>query len=129
MRERGEEIPRDAFGHVKIDKINPGTWFANKFAPMIGAEKVLIQKSGYYSRSAPAGEADRALIRACVEVAVESALARVSGLVGQDEDNENALRACEFDRVAGAKPFNTDEAWFLELLSEIGQPLGKKANH
>ena len=23
----GQEVPRDAFGHVKLDKINPGQWF------------------------------------------------------------------------------------------------------
>lgn len=129
MKERGEEIPRDAFGHVKIDKINPGAWFADKFAPMIGAEKVLIQKSGYYARSAPAGMADRELIRACAEVAVASALAGISGLVGNDEDQNGALRACEFDRVAGAKPFNTSEPWFIELLKEIDQPLGQQHLH
>ena len=56
MKSRGEEIPLDPFGHVKIDKINPGAWFADQFAPMIGAEKVLVQKSGYYSRSAPANK-------------------------------------------------------------------------
>ena len=39
MQARGDEVPRDAFGHVKIDKINPGTWFADQFAPMIGADK------------------------------------------------------------------------------------------
>ena len=28
----GEEIPRDPFGHVKLDRINPGRWFAEQFA-------------------------------------------------------------------------------------------------
>ena len=104
MKSRGEEIPLDPFGHVKIDKINPGAWFADQFAPMIGAEKVLVQKSGYYSRSAPANKKDQGLIRECAVVAVRSALDGVSGLVGQDEDQANVIRACEFDRVAGSKP-------------------------
>jgi pyrophosphate--fructose-6-phosphate 1-phosphotransferase len=121
MKSRGEEIPMDPFGHVKIDKINPGAWFADQFAPMIGAEKVLVQKSGYYSRSAPANTRDQALIKECAVVAVHSALNGISGLVGQDEDQGNLIRACEFDRVAGAKPFNTDQIWFAELLSAIGQ--------
>jgi len=121
MKSRNEEIPLDPFGHVKIDKINPGAWFADRFAPMIGAEKVLVQKSGYYSRSAPANTRDQALIKACAVVAVHSALQGISGLVGQDEDQGNLIRACEFDRVAGAKPFNTNQIWFSELLSEIGQ--------
>ena len=129
MKVRGEEIPLDPFGHVKIDKINPGAWFADQFAPMIGAEKVLVQKSGYFSRSAPANSKDKALIKECAVVAVQSALAGISGLVGQDEDQENVIRACEFDRVAGAKPFNTEQAWFNDLLSEIAQPKGTSTSH
>ena len=124
LQSRGEEVPRDAFGHVKIDKINPGEWFAKQFAPMIGAEKVLVQKSGYYSRSAPANERDRELIKACAEVAVQAALDGVSGLVGEDENQGNVIRACEFERVAGAKPFDTTQVWFTDLLNNIGQPKG-----
>jgi len=129
MQERGEEVPRDAFGHVKIDKINPGAWFAEQFAPMIGANKVLVQKSGYYARSAPANVRDQDLIRECAKVAVEAALHGISGLVGQDEDNDNIIRACEFDRVAGAKPFNVNQEWFHSLLEEINQPLGSVVTH
>lgn len=129
MKTRGEEIPLDPFGHVKIDKINPGAWFADRFAPMIGAEKVLVQKSGYYSRSAPANSKDQALIQECAVVAVRAALDGISGLVGQDEDQENVIRACEFERVAGAKPFNTEQNWFNELLGEIDQPKGSTLSH
>ncbi|CAB4342990.1 unannotated protein [freshwater metagenome] len=129
MQSRGEEIPRDAFGHVKIDKINPGSWFAQQFAPMIGAEKVLVQKSGYYARSAPANSRDQELIAQCAQVAVHAALNGINGLVGQDEDQNNVIRACEFERVAGAKPFDTTQAWFRDVLVEIGQPLGDRAVH
>lgn len=124
MRNAGEEIPTDPFGHVKIDKINPGAWFANQFAPMIKAEKVLIQKSGYFARSAPANAADKKLIQECAVVAVRAALDGISGLVGQDEDQGNVIRACEFQRVAGAKPFNTEQVWFEQLLADINQPKG-----
>jgi pyrophosphate--fructose-6-phosphate 1-phosphotransferase len=129
MKSRGEEIPVDPFGHVKIDKINPGAWFADQFAPMIGAVKVLVQKSGYYSRSAPANAKDIELIRNCAVVAVQSALNGISGLVGQDEDQANEIRACEFSRVAGAKPFNTEQIWFDDLLNEIDQPKGSEISH
>ena len=47
--EAGGEVDRDAFGHVKLDTINPGAWFADKFASLIGAEKVMVQKSGYFT--------------------------------------------------------------------------------
>lgn len=129
MRARGEVIPVDPFGHVQIDKINPGAWFAARFAPMIGAEKVLVQKSGYFARSAPANARDQKLIKDCAAVAVDSALAGVSGLVGEDENQNNEIRACEFDRVAGAKPFDTNQSWFDSLLSEIDQPKGQLSSH
>ena len=31
LEAEGEEVPRDAFGHVRLDDINPGQWFANQF--------------------------------------------------------------------------------------------------
>lgn len=129
MESKGEDIPRDAFGHVQIDKINPGAWFAKQFAPMIEADKVLVQKSGYYARSAPANTRDQELIRACAEVAVTAALEGISGLVGQDENQGNVIRACEFERVAGAKPFDVTQNWFTSLLADIGQPVGSPAHH
>ena len=47
----GQEVQRDPFGHVQLDKVNPGAWFAKQFAEKLGAEKVMVQKSGYFSRS------------------------------------------------------------------------------
>jgi len=132
MEAKGEEIPRDAFGHVKLDKVNPGQWFGKQFADMIGAEKTLVQKSGYFARAAAANIRDQHLIKSCVDLAVDSAIARVSGVIGHDEDKNNILRAIEFPRIAGGKPFNIDTPWFTELLSEIGQTKGKniaKAGH
>ena len=32
MERNGQEIPRDPFGHVKLDMINPGQWIAKQFA-------------------------------------------------------------------------------------------------
>lgn len=122
----GETVPRDAFGHVKLDRVNPGKWFAKQFADMIGAEKVLVQKSGYYSRAAASNAADIELIKQCCDIAVGCALKRESGVIGQDEDQGDVLRAIEFERIAGGKPFNIDEPWFEELLQTINQPKGKK---
>lgn len=129
MEARGEEVPRDAFGHVKIDLINPGAWFGKQFGPMIGAEKVLVQKSGYFARSAAANPRDLELIKACVDVAVDSAMAGVPGLVGHDEERGHELRAIEFERIKGAKAFNTEEPWFNEVLKNIGQPKGEVVHH
>ncbi len=121
MEAAGEEVPRDAFGHVKLDLINPGKWFSEQFAPMIGAGKVLIQKSGYYSRAAAADERDLELIKKCVDKAVETALGGGTGLVGHDEEQGDELRAIEFERIKGGKNFDIDADWFGELLGGIGQ--------
>jgi pyrophosphate--fructose-6-phosphate 1-phosphotransferase len=122
MTARGQEVPRDAFGHVKLDAVNPGKWFGEQFAKMLGAEKVLVQKSGYFARAAPANAADLALIRRCCDHAVACALRRESGVVGEDEERGNALRAIEFTRIKGGKPFGVEAPWFGEVLQAIGQP-------
>jgi len=124
MEARGEEAPRDAFGHVRLDKVNVGAWFAKQFAEMLGAEKTLVQKSGYYSRAAAANAADRKLIKRCAVKAVQCALAGKGGVVGEDEERANKLRAIEFERIKGGKPFNIQTDWFVQLLKEIGQPMG-----
>jgi pyrophosphate--fructose-6-phosphate 1-phosphotransferase len=124
MEAAGEEVPRDAFGHVKLDAVNPGKWFGQQFAQMLGAEKVLVQKSGYFSRAAPANADDLRLIKSCTDLAVDCAVVRESGVIGHDEDDRNILRAIEFPRIAGGKPFNIDTPWFGELLEAIGQPKG-----
>ncbi len=121
MEAAGQEIPRDPFGHVKLDRINPGQWFAEQFAERVGAEKTMVQKSGYFSRSAAANQADRTLIRQMVEVAVEAAQQGVSGVVGQDEERGDELRTIEFDRIAGGKAFDTSADWFQTVLKRTGQ--------
>ncbi|GAA4366637.1 pyrophosphate--fructose-6-phosphate 1-phosphotransferase [Nocardioides caricicola] len=124
MLARGEEPKRDAFGHVKIDTINPGSWFAKQFAGMVGAEKTMVQKSGYFARSAAANDEDLALIRSCANLAVDAALRGESGVVGQDEEAGDVLRVVEFPRIKGGKAFDPTVGWFTGLLEEIGQPLG-----
>ena len=122
MEAAGEKIPRDAFGHVKLDKLNPGQWFGKRIAEHIGAEKVLVQKSGYFARSAAANEQDLQLIQQCVQFAVTSALNREPGVIGHDEERDGELRCIEFPRIRGGKAFSCDTPWFVELLKDIGQP-------
>ena len=124
MEAAGQAVPRDAFGHLKLDAINPGAYLAKEFAAKIGAEKTLVQKSGYYSRAAAANLADQRLIKGCVDLAVECALRREGGVIGHDEDQDNRLRAIEFDRIKGGKPFDINTPWFEALLAKIGQPKG-----
>ncbi len=126
MQAKGQEVERDAFGHIKLDTINPGKWFGEQFAKMLGAEKVLVQKSGYFARAAAANADDLRLIKSCTDLAVECAFKRESGVIGHDEDNNNVLRAIEFPRIKGGKPFDIDVPWFGEILKAIGQAKGKK---
>lgn len=126
MEAAGETVPRDAFGHVKLDAVNPGRWFGKQFADMLGAEKTLVQKSGYFSRAAASNDDDIELIKACCDLAVECALRGESGVMGQDEDNNDRLCAIAFDRIKGGKPFDINSDWFEELLAKIGQPKGRK---
>lgn len=123
MEADGQEVPRDAFGHVSLAKVNVGAYFSKRLADLVGAEKTLVQKSGYFARSAASNDFDRDLIRRCAEAGVESAIAGVSGCMGQDEDKEgHPIRAIEFERVKGGKPFDVTLPWFQELLKEVGQP-------
>lgn len=127
MIEDGIEPERDAFGHVKLDTINPGQWFAKKFSKLIGAEKVMVQKSGYFSRSAASNEADLELIGQMADMAVECALRGESGVIGQDEEDNDVMKAIDFTRIAGAKPFDVHQDWFAQMLCEIGEPWEPKA--
>ncbi len=126
MESRGEKIDRDAFGHVRLDKVNVGDWFSKRFAKLIGAERNLVQKSGYFARSAAANPEDLKLIRTMVELAVESGLAGKAGVIGQDEERDGELRAIEFPRIKGGKPFDIEAGWFRDMLQQIGQPVGAK---
>ena len=117
----GQEVPKDPFGHVQLDKVNPGAWFAKQFAELLGAEKTMVQKSGYFSRSAAANDRDLALIKECTDLAVDSALRGEPGVIGHDEERGGELRAIEFPRIKGGKAFDTSAPWFTDLLESIGQ--------
>ncbi len=122
MERSGHEVARDAFGHIRLERINPGAWFGKQFAHMLKAEKVLVQKSGYYSRSAPANQFDLDLIRSMADLAVDSAIEGKPGVVGHDEENGDVLSVIAFDRIKGGKPFDITQQWYLDLLDGIGQP-------
>jgi pyrophosphate--fructose-6-phosphate 1-phosphotransferase len=121
IESQGKEVPRDAFGHVRLDEINPGQWFADQFAEALGADKTLIQKSGYFARSAKPGERDLALIKKSAFMAVEFALKEKSGLIGLDDNNDGKLGLIDLQLIKGGKEFDTSQSWFQNMLIEIGQ--------
>ena len=116
---QGEDVPRDSFGHVRLDEINPGQWFAKQFAGHLGADKVLVQKSGYFARSARPGERDLDLIKRSAFLAVESALEKKSGVAGLDEDNGGKLGLIGFERIQGGKHFDHSAEWFQAIKDDI----------
>ena len=121
IESQGQEVPRDAFGHVRLDDINPGQWFAKQFAESLDADKTLIQKSGYFARSAKPGDRDLELIKKSAFMAAEFALKGESGLVGLDDNNNGELGLINLQLIEGGKAFDTTQLWFQEMLSEIGQ--------
>ena len=121
LEAEGEEVPRDAFGHVRLDDINPGQWFANQFSEALGADKTLIQKSGYFARSAKPGSRDLDLIKKSAFMAAKFALQGKSGLVGLDENNNGELGLIDLQLIEGGKEFDTGQSWFSNMLKEIGQ--------
>ena len=123
MEAKGEAVPRDAFGHVRLDEINPGQWFAKQFAKRLGAEKTLVQKSGYFARSAAPNEEDLDLIKRSAFLAAKYALEGKSGVVGMDEDKDGKLTLIDLSRIKGGKPFDIHVPWFTDLLDHIGQPV------
>ena len=117
----GEKVPRDAFGHVRLDDINPGKWFAKQFSEALDADKTLIQKSGYFARSAKPGSRDLDLIKKSAFMAAEFALKGKSGLIGLDENNAGHLGLIDLQLIEGGKEFDTSQSWFVDMLKDIGQ--------
>jgi pyrophosphate--fructose-6-phosphate 1-phosphotransferase len=106
---------------VALDLLNPGEWFAKQFTDRLEAEKTLVQKSGYFGRSAAPNKQDLDLIKISGKLGAQLALAGQSGVIGLDDEKDSELSLIEFERIKGGKPFNTDQIWFNELLTEIGQ--------
>ena len=126
MKKRGEDVPVDAFGPPRLDKVNVGQYVGKRFGELLNAEKVQVFKSGYFARAAAPNKNDLKLIEKCARAAVACALKGESGVVGPDEDNGAVIHACEFSRIKGGKPFNVRKGSFRKMLSEIGQPNPRK---
>ncbi|MAX06204.1 MAG: pyrophosphate--fructose-6-phosphate 1-phosphotransferase [Flavobacteriales bacterium] len=115
----GESILRDAFGHVRLDELNPGEWFAKQFGKRLNANKILVQKSGYFGRSAKANEADLRLIFEIADYAVKIGIEGGNGVIGWDEEDNNKLSCINFNRIKGGKLFNTSLDWYRKMINEI----------
>lgn len=121
LKAKGENVPKDAFGHVKLDMINPGEWFAKQFAKGLESDRTLVQKSGYFARSAAPNNRDLALIKGSAMLAAECAIAGENGVIGMDYEANDELRLIDFKRIKGGREFDINQKWFTEMLTEIGQ--------
>ena len=121
LESEGKKVERDAFGHVALDSLNPGQWFAKQFTDKLSADKTLVQKSGYFARSAAPNKNDLQLIKSSCMFAAENAFKGQNGVVGLDDDNNKQMSLIDFKRIKGGKPFDINQEWFSSLLTEIGQ--------
>lgn len=119
MESRGENLPRDAFGHVKLDHVNAGKWVGEQIMKALNAQKMLVQKSGYFARSSAANAFDLRLIQSCVDFAVECALSGKSGLVGHDTSNGNKLSCIDFTKVTGARPLDVNDPAVIDFFKSL----------
>ena len=120
LESSGKKVYRDAFGHVRLDEINPGLWYAKKIAQWTNAKKVLVQKSGYFARSASPNLIDLQLISKTAKNAVVYALEGQSGVAALREESRQ-IECVDFTEIKGNKPFDLNESWYNDMLIEIGQ--------
>jgi len=86
MTARGAAIDRDAFRPRPPRHHQPGQVVRRAFAKLIGAEKTLVQKSGYFAPLRPANDEDfQAHRHLRPSRAVECAQTGITGLIGHDE--------------------------------------------
>ena len=121
LESSGAEVKRDAFGHVRLDEINPGEWYAKKIAQWTNAKKVLVQKSGYFARSAAPNQSDLSLISKISKKAVDYALDGRSGVAALSDDHNQEIKCIDFEKIKGGKPFDSNQEWYHNMLIEIGQ--------
>ena len=121
-RPPARRCPRDPFGHVQLDKVNPGAWFAKQFAELLGAEKTMVQKSGYFARSAAANDRD---LRADQAVHRPRRRLRAARRGRRHRPRRGARRRAARHRVPadqGRQGRSTPTTpWFTDLLESIGQ--------
>ena len=101
----------------------PGRLVREQFAELLGAEKTMVQKSGYFCPVRAGQRARPRADRTVTTLAVDCALRGEPGVIGHDEERGDELRAIEFERIKGGKPFDLDQDWYTTMLAGIGQPV------
>ena len=121
-KRKGEKVDRDAFGHVKLDQVKVGDWFGKQFGKKIGADKTLVQKSGYFGRSAAANTGrSRPDPRhgACGGRTRPSPAFQASSAMTRSRATSCAPSSSRASRAASISTRQTP--WFADMLRDIGQ--------
>ena len=118
IESKGNEINRDAFGHIQLDSINTGKWISKIISDKINIERVLIQKSGYFARSSAPNSEDLEYIFKICDFAFKQALNGNSGVAGVDE-RTNELSCIDFNLIRGDKGLDINSKWYLDMMKEI----------
>ena len=116
----GNSVRKDAFGHIKLDSIDTGKWLSKIISKNIEIDRVLIQKSGYFSRSSSPNKNDLDYIFKVCDFAFTQAINAISGLAGEDE-RTNQLECISFDDIKGDKKLDTKSDWFSKLNNRINK--------
>ena len=88
-------------------------------ADKIGAQKVLIQKSGYFARSSSPNKDDLKLIGESCKIVVDAISNGKSGVVGMDSLNDGKVSLIDFSRVKGGKLFDVSQDWYIKMQKNI----------
>ena len=117
-RKKGNIIEKDAFGHEKLDSVNAAKWFSSLISKELDFDRILIQKSGYFARSASPNTEDLNYIFKLCDFAFKNALESNSGVVGEDERTGN-LSCIDFNDIKGDKGLDITSDWFLDIIESI----------
>ena len=120
MKKNNKEVKYDAFGHVRLDEINPGKWYADYFKDKLECDKILVKKSGYFARSSAPNVEDLKLINRTSHHAVKCGIEKKSCVVGLS-DESNQIDCIDFSEIKGGKIFDIKTDWYLAMISDIGQ--------
>tara|TARA_Y100001968_G_C19066188_1_gene576100 strand:- start:130 stop:705 length:576 start_codon:yes stop_codon:yes gene_type:complete len=108
----------DAFGHIKLDSIDTGKWLSELISKEMRIDKVLVQKSGYFSRSSAPSQDDINYIFKICDFGFKQAIQGNSGVAAEDQRTD-VLACIDFNEIKGDKKLNIQSNWFKKLDREI----------
>ena len=118
LKSKDNKIDRDAFGHIKLDSIDTGRWLSKFLSQRMRIDRVLIQKSGYFSRSSSPNQSDLDYIFKICDFGFNEAIKGNSGVAGENQKT-NKLECIDFNDIKGDKRLDIQSDWFKSLNNRI----------